>query len=64
MQGESLAVDLLDYRLEIARKAANSETLNLNNTDVVQEIRDRTEGRGADVCVDAVGMEANRQCLG
>ena len=50
----------MDYRLDIARKAANSETLNLNTTDVVQEIRDRTEGRGADVCVDAVGMEANR----
>ena len=28
--------------------------------DPVQAIRDLTEGRGADVCVDAVGMEANR----
>jgi alcohol dehydrogenase len=46
--------------LEIAAKAANSEILNLNKTDVIQEIRDRTEGRGADVCVDAVGMEAHR----
>jgi alcohol dehydrogenase len=50
----------LDYRLEIASKAANSEIINLNKTDVIQEIRDRTEGRGADVCVDAVGMEAHR----
>lgn len=58
--GRVIGVDVLDYRLEIARKTANSETLNLNTTDVVQEIRDRTEGRGADVCVDAVGMEANR----
>lgn len=58
--GRVIGVDLLDYRLEIARKTANSETLNLNDTDVVQEIRDRTEGRGADVCVDAVGMEAHR----
>lgn len=58
--GRVIGIDLLDYRLDIARKAANSETLNLNQTDVVQEIRDRTDGRGADVCVDAVGMEANR----
>ena len=50
----------MDYRLEIASKAANSEIINLNKTDVIQEIRDRTEGRGADVCVDAMGMEAHR----
>jgi S-(hydroxymethyl)glutathione dehydrogenase/alcohol dehydrogenase len=58
--GRVIGVDLLDYRLEIASKAANSEIINLNKTDVIQEIRDRTEGRGADVCVDAVGMEAHR----
>lgn len=58
--GRVIGIDLLDYRLDIARKTANSETLNLNKTNIVQEIRDRTEGRGADVCVDAVGMEANR----
>lgn len=58
--GRVIGVDVLDYRLEIARKSANVETLNLNHTDVIQEIRDRTEGRGADVCIDAVGMEADR----
>lgn len=58
--GRVIGVDILDYRLEIAAKAANVETLNLHKTDVIQEIRDRTEGRGADVCVDAVGMEAHR----
>jgi alcohol dehydrogenase len=61
--GRVIGVDLLDYRLEIARKSAKSETLNLENTDVVQAIRDMTDGRGADVCVDAVGMEANRSFL-
>ncbi len=55
--GRVIAVDTLDYRLEIAAKTAKSETLNHHTTDVIQEIRDRTKGRGADVCVDAVGME-------
>jgi alcohol dehydrogenase len=55
-----IGIDLLDYRLEIARKTARSETLNLNDTDVVEAIREMTDGRGADVCIDAVGMEANR----
>lgn len=54
-----IGVDVLDYRLEAARKFAKSETLNLKNVDVVEEIRAMTEGRGADVCVDAVGLEAD-----
>lgn len=55
-----IGIDILDYRLEIARKTANSETLNSDQVDVVQILRDMTEGRGADVCIDAVGMEADR----
>lgn len=58
--GRVIGVDVLDYRLEIAAKTAQSETLNLHKTDVVQEIRAKTEGRGGDVCMDAVGMEAHR----
>lgn len=61
--GRVIGIDLLNYRLEIARKSAKSETLNLNEIDVVQAIRDLTQGRGADVCVDAVGMEANRSMM-
>lgn len=61
--GRVIGIDILDYRLEIARKTAHSETLNLNDVDVVEVIRGMTEGRGADVCVDAVGMEANRTIL-
>ncbi|WP_068470227.1 zinc-dependent alcohol dehydrogenase [Candidatus Protochlamydia phocaeensis] len=58
-----IGIDLLDYRLEIARKTAKSETLNISEVNVIEAIRDMTEGRGADVCVDAVGMEANRNWL-
>lgn len=55
-----IGIDVIDYRLEMARKAAKSETLNSDKVDVVEILREMTEGRGADVCVDAVGMETDR----
>lgn len=58
--GRVIAVDPLGYRLERARQANRVETLNPHETDVVEAIRDMTAGRGADVCVDAVGTEAER----
>jgi S-(hydroxymethyl)glutathione dehydrogenase/alcohol dehydrogenase len=58
-----IAVDILPYRLEMARRTANAEVVNAAETDPVTEIRARTHGRGADVCVDAVGMEADRSLL-
>ena len=56
-----IGVDILDYRLSAAKRTANSETINAEKDDPVQAIRDMTDGRGADVCVDAVGMEAERK---
>src|SRR5690606_17091794 len=51
-----IAIDPLEYRLEKARRVNKVETLNPNEVDVVEAIRSMTEGRGADVCVDAVGF--------
>ncbi|UFH54185.1 zinc-dependent alcohol dehydrogenase [Spirosoma sp. KNUC1025] len=61
--GRVIAIDPLEYRLERARRVNKVETLNPNDVDVVEAIRQMTEGRGADLCVDAVGMEANRSFL-
>src|SRR5436190_14154635 len=61
-----IGIDIQPYRLGTARRAARSETLNaaeMKETEVVQAIRDMTDGRGADICVDAVGMEADRTVL-
>lgn len=58
--GRVIGIDVLDYRLEMAKKASKAEVLNYDQVDVVQAIRDMTDGRGADVCIDAVGMEADR----
>ncbi|HEY8900856.1 MAG TPA: zinc-dependent alcohol dehydrogenase [Chthoniobacterales bacterium] len=55
-----IGIDIEDYRLAMAEKSARSETLNAEKSDVVAAIREMTGGRGADVCIDAVGLEARR----
>ncbi len=55
-----IGVDIEDYRLRMAEKACGSETVNLHRMDPIEYIREITEGRGADVCIDAVGQEAER----
>lgn len=58
--GRVIGIDVLPYRLEMAERAAGAETINAADEDAVERVRELTEGRGADVCVDAVGMEADR----
>jgi alcohol dehydrogenase len=58
-----IAVDPLEYRLETARRVNNVDTLNSNDEDLIEKIYEMTKGRGADVAIDAVGMEANRTFL-
>lgn len=53
-----IGVDRVAERLQVAQ-AHGIDTLDLGETDVVAEIRDRTDGRGADASLDAVGMEAH-----
>ena len=55
-----IGVDIQEYRLAAARKTAKAETINAQDDDPIKAIRELTDGRGADVCVDAVGMEADR----
>jgi S-(hydroxymethyl)glutathione dehydrogenase / alcohol dehydrogenase len=58
-----IGVDHLNYRLEIARKSGKAEVINFKENDPAEVIREMTHGRGADVVVDAVGMEADRTLL-
>lgn len=58
-----IAIDPLNYRLEKAKKVNNVDTLNPHKVDVVEAIRAMTHGRGADVCVDAVGFEPERTIM-
>ena len=58
-----IAIDPLEYRLEKARRVNDVDTLNADEDDLVEKIYEMTEGRGADVAIDAVGMEASRSFL-
>lgn len=61
--GRVIGVDLMDYRLETARKTCNAETLHIKDEKAIDEIREMTNGRGADICIDAVGMGADRSII-
>jgi threonine dehydrogenase-like Zn-dependent dehydrogenase len=57
--GRVIAVDCLDYRLDFARSYNGVETVHFEEVgDVVSHLLRMTDGRGADVCIDAVGCEA------
>lgn len=58
-----IAIDPVNYRLEKARAVNKVETINPHEVDPIEAIREMTNGRGADVCVDAVGFEAERSFL-
>ncbi len=63
--GRVINVDTLQYRLDMAKKAANSETIlwEGDGQNVIDFIRSITENRGADLCVEAVGFEPDRNFL-
>jgi alcohol dehydrogenase len=58
--GRVIVVDHIDYRLEFAKRFAQVETINFTQVDdVVQHVKEITDYLGADVCVEAVGAEAD-----
>jgi threonine dehydrogenase-like Zn-dependent dehydrogenase len=52
-------IDRLPERLAMAELHLGVETIDYSTTDVGAELRARTGGRGPDVCIEAVGMEAH-----
>lgn len=54
-----IALDVEEYRLDMSRKVNKTETINARDQHAIDKIRELTEGRGADLCIDAVGMEAD-----
>jgi S-(hydroxymethyl)glutathione dehydrogenase/alcohol dehydrogenase len=55
-----IALDVEEYRMDLSRRVCKTETINAKDEDAIEQIREMTGGRGADVCIDAVGMEADR----
>jgi threonine dehydrogenase-like Zn-dependent dehydrogenase len=54
-----IAIDRFPERLALAADWGKAETINYEETSVLDELRDRTGGDGPDRCIDAVGMEAH-----
>ncbi len=62
--GKVIVVDTVQYRLDQIKKLTGCDTiLWKDGGDVVEEIRSMTHGRGADICIDAVGFEPDRNLI-
>jgi threonine dehydrogenase-like Zn-dependent dehydrogenase len=54
-----IAIDRFPYRLRMAREQGGAETLNYQEVNIHEALKEMTGGRGPDACIDAVGMEAH-----
>ncbi len=54
-----IAIDAVPDRLALARDAVGADVVDFARDDVQEAILERTSGRGADACIDAVGLEAH-----
>jgi len=54
-----IAIDRVEYRLRMAREQGGAETINYEENDVLDVLKEMTGGRGPDSTMDAVGMEAH-----
>jgi threonine dehydrogenase-like Zn-dependent dehydrogenase len=54
-----IGIDRFPYRLRMARDKVGVETINYEETDLLETLREMTGGRGPDACIDAVGMESH-----
>jgi threonine dehydrogenase-like Zn-dependent dehydrogenase len=58
-----IAIDRFPERLQMARDGG-ADTLNYEEVDVIDELKERTGGRGPDSVIEAVGMEAHGTGIG
>ena len=54
-----IAIDRFPYRLRIAHERAGAETINYEEADIFEALKEMTGGRGPDHCIDAVGLEGH-----
>jgi threonine dehydrogenase-like Zn-dependent dehydrogenase len=54
-----IAIDRFPERLRMAETLGKAEVLNYEDIETIEELKERTGGRGPDACIDAVGMEAH-----
>src|SRR5687767_2650260 len=54
-----IAIDRIPERLDMAEKKGGAETINYESEELFDVLKEKTDGRGPDCCIDAVGMEAH-----
>ncbi|HEY0079304.1 MAG TPA: zinc-dependent alcohol dehydrogenase [Pyrinomonadaceae bacterium] len=54
-----IAIDRVPERLRMAEEEGKAETLNFDDEDIFDKLKEMTGGRGPDACIDAVGLEAH-----
>ena len=54
-----IAIDSVPERLRMAERDGKAETLDFNDEDIFDKLKEMTAGRGPDACIEAVGMEAH-----
>jgi threonine dehydrogenase-like Zn-dependent dehydrogenase len=54
-----IAIDHIPERLRMAEIEGKAETLNFEDADVFEQLKEKTGGIGPDSCIDAVGLEAH-----
>ncbi len=52
-----IGLDLLDYRLDVAMQMRATHTVNVIREDAIQKVRDITDGKMADLVIEAVGHQ-------
>jgi S-(hydroxymethyl)glutathione dehydrogenase/alcohol dehydrogenase len=58
---EIIAVDTFDSKLEMAKEFGATQTVNASDGNAVAQVQALTEGRGADVSFEVIGLEATMQ---
>ncbi|PSB26699.1 zinc-dependent alcohol dehydrogenase [Stenomitos frigidus] len=54
-----IAIDRVPERLQMAKEQGKAETINYEEVDAGEAVKEMTGGRGPDAVIDAVGMEAH-----
>lgn len=58
-----IAIDDNPDRLRMAAEESHAETLNFDDQDIYEKLKEKTGGMGPDACIDAVGLEAHGMTL-
>jgi L-iditol 2-dehydrogenase len=55
---KAIMIDIVEERLDFAKKLGADETINAGKADVAETVRQMTNGYGADVVIEAIGLPA------